>query len=257
MNDQNQIGQGGFGNVYKGKWHEEKVAFKCVLVDLGTTAHRETEEYLDQNPGLRGKVHTQYLRFQKEKEEFTRPFTLSGPGILQPLAFFRQQNQYDDGEKTLHGFNWWKPRNYNVYVYPLYDCNLYELHKDYQVKFNDQILEHILSQCLTSLNTLHQNSTTHNDIKPQNFLVKFLTKKKDLMKTKIMLTDFGLTDVRGGTPIFASPEEGLIIDTVGKILLHRKQKPLKSVFLILVQSILIYFHLVACFYSYFCRRNCF
>ena len=214
-----QIGNGGFGNVYKGTWHKEKVAFKCVLIDLRTNAHRETEEFLDRNPKLRNLSYPQKLRFQKETEEFSKPFDLSGSGILQPIAFFRQQNQYDDGEKTRFGHIWWKPRNYNVYVYPLYDCNLYELHNDYHDNFNDQILGHILSQCLTSLHTLYKNSTTHNDIKPQNFLVKFLTAKQlhqydeyDLMNMKIMLTDFGLTNSGGGTPLFASPEAGFTID---------------------------------------------
>ena len=236
---ENQIGKGGFGNVFKGKWHGEKVAFKCVQIDLGLTAHRETEQYLDEHHDERGLCLPQFLRFQKETEEFSKPFSLSGPGILQPIAFFRQQDQYNDGERTRYGNIWWKARNYNVYVYPLYDCNLYELHNNFHDILTDQTLEHILSQCLTSLYTLRQNSTTHNDIKPQNFLVRFHTKKcrrlKNLMQTKIMLTDFGLANVRGGTPIFASPEEGLISDTVGKILLHRKQKPLKSVFLKFVQ----------------------
>ena len=208
----NQVGKGDFGNVYNGKWHNNPVAMKCVLVVLGVGAHRETEEHLDQNPEERGLVYPQLVRLNKETEEFSKPFSLKGAGILQPIAFFRQQDQYDDGEKTNFGDIWWKPRNYNVYVYPLYDCNLYELHNDFHDKFNDQILEHILSRCLTSLKTLHQNSTTHNDIKPQNFLVKFLTKKKDLMQTEIVLTDFGLADSRGGTPLFASPEAGFTID---------------------------------------------
>ena len=212
----NKVGTGGFGNVYKGKWHGEKVAFKCVLIDLGTTAHKETEEFLFQKPELRGLTFPQYLRLQVEIEEYRRPFSLSGPGILKPIAFFRQQNQVDEGEKTKYGDIWWRPRNYNVYVYPLYDCNLYELHNDYHDSFTDEILEHVLSKCLTSFSTLHQNETAHNDIKPQNFLVKFLTKKKDLMKTEIVLTDFGLTDSLGGTPLFASPEVGFSIDACGK-----------------------------------------
>lgn len=208
----NKVGNGGFGNVYKGKWHVEKVAFKCILIDLGTYAHKETEAFLSRNPKLRGLTYPQFLRLQIEIEEFRRPFSLSGPGILQPIAFFRQQNQVDEGEKTKYGDIWWRPRNYNVYVYPLYECNLYELHNDYHDSFTDEILEHILTQCLVSLETLFLNSFTHNDIKPQNFLVKFLTKKKDLMKTEIVLTDFGLTDSLGGTPLFASPEVGFSID---------------------------------------------
>ena len=213
MTEPNQIGKGGYGNVYKGEWHTKRAAFKCVLIDLGRTAHKETNEYLDKNPEMRGQSFSEIKRLHKETEEFSKPFSLSGPGILQPIAFFRQQNQYDDGEKTTFGDIWWKPRNYNVYVYPLYDCNLYELHNDYHGVFTDEILEHILSQCLTSLNTLHKNKTTHNDIKPRNFLVKFLTAEKDLLNTQIVLTDFGLSDSIGGTPIFASPEVGFTINT--------------------------------------------
>ena len=48
----------------------------------------------------------------------------------------------------------------------------------------------------------------HNDIKPQNYLVKFLNGDNDLSHIEIVLTDFGLagSDLKGGTPIFASPE---------------------------------------------------
>ena len=200
MIEPNKVGNGGFGNVYKGKWHGEKVAFKCVSIDLGRTFYSP-------------QIYPQFLRFEKEREEFRKPFSLSGPGILKPVAFFRQQHQVDEGEKTKFGDIWWRPRNYNVYVYPLYDCNLYELHNDYHDSFTDEILKHILSQCLKSVVTLFMNSSIHNDIKPQNFLVRFTTKEKDLMKTEIVLTDFGLTDSLGGTPIFASPEVGFTIDT--------------------------------------------
>ena len=64
-----------------------------------------------------------------------------------------------------------------------------------------------------SLETLKRHKQTHNDIKPQNFLVKFslgydsydLT-KNDLTQIEIALTDFGMADAKGGTPIYASPE---------------------------------------------------
>ena len=48
----------------------------------------------------------------------------------------------------------------------------------------------------------------HNDIKPQNYLVKFLDGRDNLSFIEIVLTDFGLagSDSKGGTPIFASPE---------------------------------------------------
>ena len=55
---------------------------------------------------------------------------------------------------------------------------------------------------------MDQHNQIHNDIKPQNYLVKFLKGDNDLTSIKIVLTDFGLagSDQKGGTPIFASPE---------------------------------------------------
>ena len=55
---------------------------------------------------------------------------------------------------------------------------------------------------------MDRHNQTHNDIKPQNFLVKFKNGPNDLTQIEIVLTDFGMAeaDSKGGTPIFASPE---------------------------------------------------
>ena len=55
---------------------------------------------------------------------------------------------------------------------------------------------------------MDKHNQIHNDIKPQNYLVKFLNGDNDLTSIEIVLTDFGLagSDQKGGTPIFASPE---------------------------------------------------
>ena len=61
---------------------------------------------------------------------------------------------------------------------------------------------------MQSLETLERHNQTHNDIKPQNFLVKFKNGPNDLTQIDIVLTDFGMagSESHGGTPIFASPE---------------------------------------------------
>ena len=58
------------------------------------------------------------------------------------------------------------------------------------------------------METLNKYQHTHNDIKPHNYLVKFLNGPDDITRIKIVLTDFGMVglDSKGGTPIFASPE---------------------------------------------------
>ena len=59
-----------------------------------------------------------------------------------------------------------------------------------------------------SLETLDRHEQTHNDVKPQNFLVKFKNGSNDLTQIEIALTDFGMADAdsKGGTPVYASPE---------------------------------------------------
>ena len=65
---------------------------------------------------------------------------------------------------------------------------------------------HHIKKPKKSLETLAGQA--HNDIKPQNFLVKFKNGPDDLTQIEIALTDFGMadSDSKGGTPVFASPE---------------------------------------------------
>ena len=68
--------------------------------------------------------------------------------------------------------------------------------------------EPIRQEIFKSLETLDRHDQTHNDIKPQNFLVKFKNGPNDLTHIEIALTDFGMAvpESQGGTPVFASPE---------------------------------------------------
>ena len=81
-----------------------------------------------------------------------------GSGIIVPEAFVRQQNQEQDGNGK------WIANNYNIYVYPLYDCNLYELHENHYNQLTDEIFADILSQCLTrkcSNQRINRSPTIH------------------------------------------------------------------------------------------------
>ena len=73
---------------------------------------------------------------------------------------------------------------------------------------SNQILGAVLVEPFLSLETLDRHNQTHNDIKPENFLVKFKNGANDLTQLVIALTDFGIAnpDSKGGTPVFASPE---------------------------------------------------
>ena len=54
----------------------------------------------------------------------------------------------------------------------------------------------------------------HNDIKPSNFLADWPQGATPVTNLKIYLTDFGMVDRAGGTPVYCSPE-GLTGTTAG------------------------------------------
>ena len=128
MTDGNRIGQGGFGSVFKGSFHGEDKAMKCVLTGQIQFQSRISDAVSD---------------LEKNISEIRIQMASGGSGIIVPEAFIRQQNQEKDDNGK------WIAWNYNIYVYPLYDCNLYELHKNHYNQFTDAILGDILSKCLT------------------------------------------------------------------------------------------------------------
>ena len=125
INDDNKLGIGGFGTVYSGKWHGENVAMKCVLID-----QIEYQTY----------VHDTVDAFEKNISEYRSQSVAKGSGVIFPYAMVRQQNQeWKDGR--------WTALNFNVFIYPKYDCNLYELHKNHFTRFNNDILHSIIKKC--------------------------------------------------------------------------------------------------------------
>ena len=128
MTDKNRIGQGGFGSVFKGLFHVKEKAMKCVLIgEIQNQRH----------------THKAVLDLEKNISEIRIQMATTGSGIIVPDAFIRQQNQEQDKNGK------WIAENYNIYIHPLYDCNLYELHENHYNQFTDEILGDILHQCLT------------------------------------------------------------------------------------------------------------
>ena len=130
MTDTNRIGQGGFGCVFKGLFHGEEKAMKCVWTG-----------------GIEERIEAQdeVLDLEKNISEIRIQIASGGSGIIVPEAFVRQQNQERDDNGN------WIGENYNIYIYSLYDCNLYELHQNHFDQFNDEIMIDVLQQCLTRI----------------------------------------------------------------------------------------------------------
>ena len=126
MEEKNKIGQGGFGSVYNGTWHGKDAAMKCLLIGQ-IEFHNHVGDAISD--------------FEKNISEYRIQLSTPGSGILIPNAMVRQQNQKNENGK-------WIALNYNVFIYPKYDCNLYELHENHYDQFNDVILTDILNQCL-------------------------------------------------------------------------------------------------------------
>ena len=86
-------------------------------------------------------VNAAVADFEKTVSEYRVQLSTPGSGIILPFAMVRQQNQTKENGK-------WIPLNYNVFIYPRYDCNLYELHEQHYNQFTDDIIADILDQCL-------------------------------------------------------------------------------------------------------------
>ena len=143
MSSSNKIGKGGFGSIYSGKWHGEDVAMKCILVTELLKPKPVSElfyEFFEHmyefrvtqiEAGADGGSNVQMDRYKRTPDS----------GVIIPYAMVRQQDQEFENGK-------WVPLNYNIFIYPRYDCNLYELHQNYFHCWNNSILASILSKCL-------------------------------------------------------------------------------------------------------------
>ena len=128
MTDQKRIDEGGFGMVYKIEFHGREMAAKVVWIG----EQEEKIETVDKESDLQTNIY-----------EYSIQRAVSGSGVLLPTAVLRQQDQ------ELNQNDQWSADNYNIYVYPKYDCNLYELHDTQFHHLSDKMLNNIMQQCLT------------------------------------------------------------------------------------------------------------
>ena len=128
MTDENRIGHGGFGMVFEVEFHGKQMAAKCVRIGKIEKRTYSYEVGID---------------LQKNIAEYTTQVGTPGSGIILPTAIARQQDQEQDENGD------WIALNYNIFIYPLYDCNLYELTEYYHDEYTEKILGNIIDQCLT------------------------------------------------------------------------------------------------------------
>ena len=126
MTDQKRIGSGGFGIVFRELFHGKPMAMKCM--PMGKIIKRDF-------------VSETVSDVEKNISELRIQIATIGSGVIAPIGFVRQQNQ----EKDFNGK--WIAKNYNIYIYPLYDCNLDELHGNYRAHFTEAIIGEIIHQC--------------------------------------------------------------------------------------------------------------
>ena len=125
---ENFIGSGAFGKVYKGKWHGEECAMK--FIPIKNSELRDDAKSIKRDLDLQSKLKS--LKMRKADE-----------GIVLRIGMVRQQNQYFQTDT-----NRWVEINYQINIFPKYDCDLYQLHEDKFKHFNDNVIENILHQCL-------------------------------------------------------------------------------------------------------------
>ena len=166
--------------VYKGEWHGQPAAFKCIFHDVG------------QNKNFKA-IDAEFFEQMKISK---RP----GAGnILRPYAYLKGQiRDVNDGQLI-------SQRNMTILIYPLCDTDLRKLIKN---PTNNWIFQrskfwYLVESCLNGMKVIAERKLCHNDIKPSNILLKIKPNKS----FQVFIADFGLCKSDGGgTPGFASPE---------------------------------------------------
>ena len=89
--------------------------------------------------------------------------------------------------------------NYMGLVIPFYDCSLLQYRE--MKSISESKLHSIMVQCISILESIHNNMVIHRDIKPQNFMVK---------DGELFLIDFGLAT------FYLNEEQNHVTNTIGE-----------------------------------------
>ena len=144
MIEKNRIGSGGFSRVYKGVFHGQDKAMKCIPLIV-------TEEH--------NFISDAVSELEKHMSEIRVQIAASGPGVVIPEACVLQQNQEKDANDK------WIAQNFSIFIFPLYDYNLCEFYDKYQARFTDKILADIIHQCFTRNDFFFCVTTFSNSVK--------------------------------------------------------------------------------------------
>ena len=156
------IGKGGDGVVYRGKWHDKDAAFKHVITKTPVKKCSVTSLTDDQNLSTAETKRTDTLAKQiriHQDNEFVFHSTLIHKHILPVYDFYRQQ---------IEGIN------YLVIVSKLCEMDLSEYLRDHQFDFD--VLKQLFLQAVNGLKVIAAAGLSHGDIKPDNFLLKSVSR---------------------------------------------------------------------------------
>ena len=185
------IGSGSMGEVYlvDDTRINRQVAIKVIRID--------TAPYSD-NSNSTGTIDAARL-FEREAKSIAR---LNHPNIL-PL--------YDFGEEVVNG----NPLTYMVMPYsPEGSLATWLQQHDPTQPLSPADTGHFVRQAADALQNAHDNDLIHQDVKPQNFLIRT---NKNARLPDLLLADFGIAKLAvstsgasqaiRGTPIYMAPEQ--------------------------------------------------